>query len=160
MPQTPRTIARKFLEKRKDKKNPNSIRRLFFDLVDQEFRGNQKFAAYSLTKFADTQLEGDTTNYRRLPITREILNRINQDAVYIQYWHLELIARYLKLPLGIILLFTRMQSNVDKKDGDLENQRISRFLRNISDELDKSDNAIDYAMLKKWSKIYEGSSVD
>lgn len=143
-----------FKVKTKEKRNPISIRKLFFDIIEHRFFGNKNYAARELKKFVELNTNTETI-YRNKKLTPTMISRINSDELYIQYWHLELMARYLDIPLGMILLYTRMQSNIrNNSDGVQENQQILRTLSRIS-EKEMHANSLDFKNLEEWSEIFK-----
>lgn len=164
-----RTIRRGFRRIEEGKQNPNSIRKLFFDYIDRKHRGNQAIAAEAFAAFVEETAEekGSSATYRGQTISRSTINKINTDTTYIQYWHLELLARMIGLPIGFILLYTRMQSNTvsRKRHRHIENEVIAKTAVSVfSDFLEELESRrhedalnefIEFDLLESWVETYK-----
>ena len=164
-----RTIRRGFRRINEAKRNPNSIRKLFFDYIDRAHRGNQVIASEAFARFVrDTaKEEGSSATYRGQTISRTTLTKINTDSTFIQYWHLELLARMIGIPIGFMLLYTRMQSNTvsTSQRRRFENEVIARtavtvfgdFLEDLEArrKSGRVEEFIEIELLQSWVEEYK-----
>lgn len=118
-----------------DKRNPNSIRYLIGILIKLRFDSNIRSAASQLSKFSGRykaprgDVEYKTLGYKSL-------NGILDDDDFVSYWHLECIARYLKIPTGALLLLSR--AAMARKSGrGSEIEALAEGCRHLAYTLDK-----------------------
>lgn len=90
-----------------EKINPHVIRQLFFEIIDAEFEGDRGLAAHQL-RLQNPILGNDK------PFTKDIISNIIDDRTALKYAHLEAIANYYNLPTFMLLLFTRLRSEIEK----------------------------------------------
>jgi hypothetical protein len=107
------------------RKNSASIRRFFYDLVDEEFKGSLLDAAGALTR-ALNEAE-DQRGYRRRGFSEHTAYYVERDRQMISFNELDSMGLYYGVPLALILLFTRMRSET-QNHGSHRNTRAKQVL--------------------------------
>lgn len=87
-----------------ERRNPKSIRKLIYDVIRSDFEGDCNKAAL---KFEEVRKAHKNRNYKT-SVTAESYYRIVHDKQSARYMHLEAIAIYLKVPVGLLLLYSRL----------------------------------------------------
>lgn len=123
-------------------KNPRIIIEVIRQLIDSDFDGNVKSAAEEISRVAKLAYDG-RRDYK--PITPSILYAILADKSHAKFNQLEMISTYIGIPVGALLLLTRiMASKRDEKSEDL------LYLRSVYKVLeDAFDTEIDYQTIKE-----------
>lgn len=120
-----------------ERRNPQSIRELIFYIVKRDFEGSIAEAAEAFDQHKSRKKR------KGFNITSDSLYNIIKDRALIRYYQLEAIANYLKIPVFVLLLFTRAVS--DSKERNLDSLRSIRmfceFLSGdgIADEITVAD---------------------
>lgn len=122
----------------KEKRNPNSLRKLFIDIINEKFDGNISRAARWIENNFPNNYGVLDKSHRTI---RGQISEIVNDIRYIEYWHIEAFARMVGVPAGMLLIFSRFRSEVSG-DSSLTNARSIRDAlhramsrTNFSDEL-------------------------
>ncbi|KRB80935.1 hypothetical protein ASE00_18175 [Sphingomonas sp. Root710] len=108
------------IDKAIERLNPESIRRLFYDTIHQQFGGNVRKA---VTEFADILKRSENfLKFRRhkIGISEDSLYKLTKDKQLVSYTQLDALAQHHKVPLGLLLIFTRLRSEISSGDGDHE----------------------------------------
>jgi hypothetical protein len=130
---------RKFVEVEPEKRqNPNSIRRLFFQFIDQEFDKDCRPAAAALS--STERPNGVTRSYQR-GLSEESLYNFTRDRRSIDYATLDAFARYHNVPLSLVLLFTRIHSELEDENRRIESH-ASRTIAGLRQALNKLEEAV------------------
>jgi hypothetical protein len=129
------------------KQTPTSLRQLLAQFVDNE--GSHKKAAESIRENInpDRRKIGSTRSYSDF-----LTKVIKHDSQDIKYYHLEGISNYIGVPVGFLLLFSRMRSNQSKKNFE-ENVKIMEWMKFISSTFDPNKE-LDINELYAWSEKY------
>ncbi|MDQ7249629.1 hypothetical protein [Dongia sedimenti] len=92
------------------------------------------------------------TRFRTKPLRKDSIQNLEHDTNFIRYVDLERYAHYLGLPVGMLLLFSRMTANVrlKKEDNKILAQMIIAAMQRIAD----GDEALDINELRKWGNIF------
>src|SRR4051794_23189532 len=84
------------------KRNPASLRELLIDIRQHSGLDQAEFAKV-LSKFG--------RGYGKQQISARTIGKIERDEAYIKYVHIEKYADYIRIPSGLLLLFSRMRAN-------------------------------------------------
>ncbi len=138
MAERSRNVRRFALRERGERKNSQSVRRLLFDLISQEFGKSSTKAANSLSATLKSRRPRDRRAFRR-GFSGESLYKVAIDRQTISFTQLDAIALHYKVPLALVLLFTRLRSEVELADSHHtgEAMRILNALRAAIQELEK-----------------------
>lgn len=90
-----------------DKLNPNSIRKLLWDVYEANFESDAE-AAIALNKHCKFSWGGGVS------FTPGMLRKLLDDKTMLKYWHIQAFADYLGIPSGMLLLFSRLRSNAER----------------------------------------------
>lgn len=132
-----------------DKLNPNSLRFLLAYILCDFFRGNIASAVRTFREFGGKYKERKNNNnyseYKQL--NRKNIEQLLKDEGFFTYWHLEILAKYLRIPTGILLVISRFHSyqRYDDKDGciifiNCMRQMLDKMEDKLSDELTERRN--------------------
>lgn len=138
------------------KRNPNSLRNVI-NLIVNDIHGSSMEEAVRKFSIYGHPYGGTSDEQKRL--NRKALKSIHDDETYITYWHIEAIAESLRLPTGVLLLFSRMFANARNENegtdeqGNEKNLRLISGLRAICDNYDP-DEPLDVETLEKWSEWF------
>lgn len=119
------------------RKNPLALRQLVFDIIFEDHDSNISKAAEALHKKIP---ENERRKYHYL--SDNILLKILRDEIHLKYPHLEMVARSLDIPTGLLLLFSRLRSEVAKTNRGgarralRECEALIRALESIRDSLE------------------------
>lgn len=132
------------------KKNPNSLRRLFVDILNYKFDGN-------LTRAADEIKRRYAIRYGiqgRSPRTfRRHLGEIVADSRRIEYWDIEVFANIMGVTSGQLLLFSRLRSDSgDHLTCSVIENGTSLGLKRIVLRLAEGE-PLDVELLDEWSDL-------
>jgi hypothetical protein len=149
-PKSARRVGKSFTSiEPKDRRNSQMIRRLLYDTIAHEFERDCNQAS---TGFAEATKSTDMRAYDRL-IPAHSLYKAANDHHAITFQTLNALARYYKVPISVILIFTRIRDELeyaDKRDhseashilaamraviGDLET-RVSSVIKSDCDIFD------------------------
>jgi len=125
-------VGRKFRSKEpNERKNSEMIRRLFYDVVAQDFDRSIDRACEAFN--AKLQALDDKRDYdSALPPTS--YQKIILDKHFISYAHLNALTKFYEVPISVLLLFTRIRDELEdqktRKDGRAGNI-ISAFRKAI-----------------------------
>ncbi|MGE0677204.1 hypothetical protein [Pseudolabrys sp.] len=148
-------ILREFKEiKSKERRNPQTIRRLIYDILKQYFDGNLHVAATRLNK---NRVAHKGRNYKT-QISQEGLYSVSRDRQWIKYLLLEALAIELKVPVSVLLFYTRLRSEQEERDnGTRARAMIKGFSAVVSDAKRKmeSSHRFDFNDLREWLNLYE-----
>lgn len=97
------------------KLNPNSLRFLLGFIVNAQFDGDRKAAAQGLAKHGGRYRSNRTVS-AVATLSNKALGELLNDERAIAYWHLEIFARQLSIPVGALLLLSRCISLI--RDGE------------------------------------------
>lgn len=118
--------------------NSNSIRRLLFDVVVRDFGGSTTAAATRFRRLLhDSQ---DRRKYRMhgKGLSEWTLKRVALDDTPVNFNQLDALAHHLEMPVGLVLLFTRVRSEVEGDRGDIhEAKKILVAARSALNRLEK-----------------------
>ena len=110
---------------RKKKLNPDSLRRMFFDIIQEYYDGDLVEAAHDLN---NRQRLYRLNSQSRSKFTPQMIEKILTDTMYISYWHLEAFSSKLGVPIGVFLLVSRMCSNISKDCPELNKGVLESLL--------------------------------
>lgn len=104
------------------------------EIVDTDFDGKVGLAAAAISALGKERF-GETRLYPE--ITRAIMYNLLADKSQIKFGHLEMVAHYLGVPVGTLLLYTRVKAA--KRDNDQPDQEyvksvLTVFLQSIEGE--------------------------
>jgi hypothetical protein len=125
----PRTFKSKAPEERV---NAETIRRFMHDFVAHEFARNCATAADSLNALP---IKVEERRGFRKNVTKSSIETATRDSQHIRYAHLDAMARYYKIPVSMILLFTRVRDELETID-QRRNRNVFRVLKSIRSLLD------------------------
>ena len=91
------------------RKNPLALRQLIFDVITEDHAGDISEAAKALHKKVPNK---ERRKYHYL--SDNMLLKILRDENHLKYAHLEMVARGQDIPTGLLLLFSRLRSEVAK----------------------------------------------
>lgn len=92
--------------KSKDQRNPGSLRFVIAHVLDLLY-GSRKSAADHLSRVKSPHV-GDNE------LTYNVIGDIVNDESYIKYWHLDCIARSMRIPSGALLIYSKLYSHIQK----------------------------------------------
>lgn len=155
----------KFLEVPAEKRrNPNSVRRLLFQFIERVFNKNCVPAADALSKAP--RVPGLARYYQR-SFSGEVLYNLTRDDKSVSYTVLDAFARYHGVPLSLVLIFTRIHSEIDDPARRSKGHHLSTIsalkaaLAAIEEAAINSDpqteahRQFDYALFKQIQETYQ-----
>lgn len=132
------------------KKNPNSLRRLFVDILNYKFDGNITRAAEEIKRRYAIRygIQG------RAPRTfRRHLTEIVTDRRRIEYWDIEVFANIMGVTSGQLLLFSRLRSDSgDRLTCSIIENGTSLGLKRIVLHMAEGQ-PLDVELLDEWSDL-------
>jgi len=135
-----------------EKLNPNVIRRLLFDIVHEMFGGN-------LLKMARTIKSRGYLRYRKQNLAERTLTdhikKLLDDEKRFEYWHIEIMANLIGVPAGVILIYTRIQSDYDKNDFS-HPVEMTKFLHNTARKMERVNRNLNFDDLRELSEVFKG----
>ncbi|TRL37581.1 hypothetical protein FM996_02135 [Methylosinus sporium] len=145
----------RIVEDDKERKNPQSLRRVLYDiLMSEPYNGDLEIAAQDLRKAAKIRKNRDL----KTKISQNILYDIANDRIHIKYGHLDAFAQKMFIPAGLLLVYSRIIANQSSgKRG--ETLKIIKAMIIILSDIDKTlhnnpDYEFGHADLKKWAGIF------
>lgn len=151
-----------------DKKNPNSLRQTLkyirylavgkrHSVRDEQTAKVSEFVKFT-NKFGGRYVkssEKTSQTKKRCYLNSKSVANIERDATHVSYWQLEIYANSAGIPTGVLLLFSRILSELEKRP-----ERLPSFvekLQKIVDDLkvnvkDASDMDVD--RLRSWSQYF------
>lgn len=95
------------------RRNSQSIRRLLFDTIYHEFDRSCHIASERLKPL----LKGsrDRRGYHR-NMSADSIYKVSRDTQFASYTHIDAIAQFHKVPMSVILLFTRIRSELESPE--------------------------------------------
>jgi hypothetical protein len=109
---------RKFLRVApRERNNSNSIRRLLFDVVWQDFERSTMAAAQRFKQILHEAKDARKFRLHGKGLSGWSVYRVTRDAQSITYTQLDAMAQHLDIPMSLLLLFTRVRSEVELADG-------------------------------------------
>lgn len=146
------------------RRNSQSIRRMLYDIIERRF-GRSVDKASSHLSAALTSIR-DHRGYHR-GMTAESLYRTSRDDYFMTYSQLDAMAQIHRVPLSVLLLFTRVRSEMETPERRRagEAQRIISAFREALNHLDelameanRSDEDIyqmlDYGAFEAFVEVY------
>jgi len=135
--------------------NPQSLRKALYDLTKQLFGTDLSAAAVSLKNALRTRFGRNL----RVGISDEILyNIICGDKTHLKYAHLEAYARYMGIPVSLILFYSRLFANQQDQTPRENLVMLNAFAKIIRDAQLKYDNTkknvYNIDDLIRWAAIY------
>ena len=97
----------------KDRMNSQMIRRLLYDTIASEFDRDCKIAS---ARFAEATISDDMRAYDK-PIGHHTLYKAATDVHGITFQELNALAKFYKIPISIMLLFTRIRDELELVEG-------------------------------------------
>jgi hypothetical protein len=101
----------------KDRNNSNSIRRLLFDVIWHHFNRSTTAAAHHFREVLRDSKHRRKFRTSGRGLSEWPLYRVTRDDQPIAFTQLDAIAQHLNVPLAVILLFTRIRSEIEMADG-------------------------------------------
>lgn len=115
---------------------PRVIRDLLKEIVDEDFDGSVTDAAEEISRVGRERF-GETRQYPA--ITRAILYNLLGDKSQIKFGHLEMIAHYLGVPVGVMLIYTRSKAAMrDNNAADMD--YVKSVLQVLHESLEQQDS--------------------
>ena len=109
-------------------RNPQVIRDLIRDIINEDFNGDVAVAAVKISE-RGLRMLSKKRDYKG--ITPSILYSIMRDDSHIKFSHLEIIAGYIGVPTGVLLIYTRCRSA--ERVGDLDDvEHIRKILTQLN----------------------------
>lgn len=116
--------------------NPQSLRRTLYDLTRHIVGSDLDRVALLLTDALRTR-QGRNL---RIGISGEVLyNIICADKTHLKYAHLEAYARHLRIPVSLILLYSRLRANQQDKTPKQNLVMLNAFAKIIADAQKRYD---------------------
>lgn len=146
-----------------EQRNPYTLRCLLTEITNGLAGGNHtKMSHRLISALKESHHHRPGRNYG-IGFNRQHLGKVHRDTTHITYYLLEAYAEVLKMPTGILLLFSRLKSiqdNPSKRDiGEIN--RVMNFLEEIVKRWDEEvDVKFDIDELIKWSNKYETAPYD
>lgn len=109
--------------------NPQSLRKILYELTLRQFDRNLSRAASELKSALRTR-RGRTLHST---LSGESLFNILSDRTHIKYYHLEAYARQLKIPVSLIVLYSRLTANQHDGTPHLNGAMLAAFSRIVQD---------------------------
>lgn len=134
-PEGPRNVETFKDVERPLRRNSTSIRRFFFDLIRSDFGGSATRAAKALSD--SLQKANDKRAFRR-GFSGEVAYNLTADDKTITFNQLDAMALHYRVPLALILLFTRVRAEVEESEGHSSRSalRVVRSYRAALEELE------------------------
>lgn len=164
MPERKTRKIDKFLEVPAVKRrNPNSVRRLLFQFIEQVFNKDCVPAAAALS----TAPRGSLSRSYQMSFSGEVLYNLTRDDKSVSYTVLDAFARYHGIPLSLVLIFTRIHSEIDDPARRSEGHHLSTIaaLKAALDAIEESainsdpeadaHRQFDYALFKRIQETYQ-----
>jgi hypothetical protein len=104
--------------------NPQSVRRVLFDLLVNEYGADAVQLERHISEVFERMPQKDRRRYH-VPMKAEWIYQATRDGKKIEYGHLELLSRTLGIPTALLLLYTRVLSDLESD----ENTRADKSLR-------------------------------
>lgn len=121
--ESPRFI-KEFVEVRPgERNNSNSLRRLLFDVVVHDFDGNSRDAAARFRKLLRDSRDRRKFRMHGKGLSAWTLRRVIDDAAPINFNLLDALAHHLEMPMGLLLLYSRIRSETETARGDISEAR-------------------------------------
>lgn len=142
-----------------ERRNPKSIRKLIYDVIRSDFDGNCNEAA---AVFESVRKYHKNRKYKT-SVTAESYYLIVHDKQSARYMHLEAIAIYLKVPVGLLLLYSRLTAE-QNEDTDPHLRVIGMLdaltliVQHASDKAQKAEQVNElfgYHDLKLWIEYFK-----
>ena len=163
MPERKTRKIDKFLEVPAVKRrNPKSVRRLLFQFIEEAFDKDCVPAAAALSKAP----RGSLSRSYQMSFSGEVLYNLTRDEKSASYTVLDAFARYHGVPLSLVLIFTRIHSELDDPNRRFEGHHLSTIsalkaaLAAIEEAAINSDpdpdahRQFDYALFKRIQETY------
>jgi hypothetical protein len=136
--------------------NPQSLRSTLYEITELFFGRDLTRAAKSLNVALRTRFNRNL----RQGLTEEILyNILCVDKTHIKYAHLEAYARYMDVPVSVILLYSRLRSNQRDARPQDNLSVLNGFSMIVQDALKKYNNSETdlYRLddLMRWTSLYK-----
>jgi hypothetical protein len=127
VPERVRRLGTFFEKAELARNNPQSLRRVLYDLTTKKFDHNLKVTASELKAALRTR-HGRTLHST---LSKESLFNILSDRTHIKYYHLEAYARKLGIPVSLIVLYSRLTANQQDRTPQLNEAMLNAFSRII-----------------------------
>jgi hypothetical protein len=112
------------------RKNSASIRLLLHDLVKEDYSGSLSAAAQGLAVALNSA--EDLREYRRVGFSQHTLYRVLHDDRTISFNELDSIGLHYGVPMALVLLFTRLRSEMNNFDRDRAERTLTAFTATLS----------------------------
>jgi hypothetical protein len=152
------------VENPEKRRNSQSIRRLLFDTIYHEFDRSCHIASEKLKPLL--KVARDRRGYHR-NMSADSIYKVSRDIQFASYTHIDAIAQFHKVPMSVILLFTRIRSELESPDRrkSQEAMRIINAFQKALSVLEthtakagKSDDdvytLIDYSVFQEFAEAY------
>jgi hypothetical protein len=114
LPAPPRRVKSFSVPNKRERKNPQSLRRILYDIIAIDFLGSCTDAAKELS---DCLTGAEQFRKHRTLFTGESLYRVARDEQPISFNQLDAMSLYYKVPMSLILLFSRLRSEIEDSTG-------------------------------------------
>ena len=106
-----------------ERNNSNSLRRLLFDVVVHDFKGNSRDAAARFRKLLRDSRDRRKFRMHGKGLSAWTLRRVIDDVAPINYNLLDALAHHLEMPMGLLLIYSRVRSETETARGDISEAR-------------------------------------
>lgn len=119
------------------RRNPQIIRQLIYEIVRRDFNLSFESAANTLELHKSKKIR------KGVSITGDVLYNLVMDRTLVRYYHIEAIANYFDVPVFIILAITRIAS--DARDNNIKSlSAIKSYLSQLADISDLNSVSVGY----------------
>jgi hypothetical protein len=160
LPRRPRRLGKFYEVPELKRNNPQSLRRVLYELTRERMDHNLAVVARELKAALRTR-HGRTLHST---LSDESLYNILSDITHIKYYHLEAYARKLQIPVGLIVFFSRLTANQQDGTPQLNEAMLKAFSRIIKDARKKlakgqgNPRLFQINDLLKWIEFYSAET--
>lgn len=109
---------KRFLEIRpRERNNSKSIRRLLFDVIWHDFQQSTLIASARFRSILKGNKDPRKFRTHGRGLSADSIYKVTRDTQPVTFSQLDAIAQHLGMPLGLVLLFTRIRSEIELAEG-------------------------------------------
>ena len=106
-----------------ERNNSNSLRTLLFDVIERDYDGSTRDAAQRFRQLLKQSRDRRKFRMHGKGLSPWSLSRVCDDDTPITFAQLDALAHHVEMPMGLVLLFSRIRSEVESARGDITDAR-------------------------------------